>query len=170
MDSWGPLLGACAAPFGGPRPFLETAARAFLAAGATGVELSWRDDAQALGEPVVAVWPLGASGRLGLAGLDAAEPEIAMAVALVRLWLEASEQREALTRQLDRELALRESIRTVVNHDLRNPLAVILGEVELMRAGVQSVRSLDSLDRQSHRLLKMVDDLALNMRRGPPGV
>jgi signal transduction histidine kinase len=84
---------------------------------------------------------------------------------LSRLATEQLELRRLLTgerrlveslRELDRQKA---EFTAVVAHDLRSPLTSIRGYAELLREGGPSERALAAIERNSDRLLRLVDDL-----------
>lgn len=60
----------------------------------------------------------------------------------------------------------REQLRRALRHDLRNPLAVILGRCEILTSGAMGdlndgqARSVDAIQRNAERLVGMLDALA----------
>ncbi len=60
----------------------------------------------------------------------------------------------------------REKLRRALRHDLRNPLAVILGRCEILSSGAMGelndgqARSVDAIQRNADRLVSMLDALA----------
>jgi signal transduction histidine kinase len=57
-------------------------------------------------------------------------------------------------------LSVMEDIRRTVVHDLRNPLAVIVGQVEMMKCGIGGPKNLDAIERNADRLTEMLNKLA----------
>jgi len=59
-----------------------------------------------------------------------------------------------------------EKLRRALRHDLRNPLAVILGRCEILSSGTMGdlsaaqTRSVAAIQRNAERLVEMLDDLA----------
>lgn len=59
-----------------------------------------------------------------------------------------------------------EKLRRALRHDLRNPLAVILGRCEILNSGALGPlndgqqRSLDAIQRNAERLVEMLQELA----------
>ncbi len=71
--------------------------------------------------------------------------------------------------RLERLSEARDSFLALLSHDLRSPLAVVLGQVELMQEGLvgpaQLPKSAATIGRQSQRMLQMVEDLLDRYRR-----
>jgi signal transduction histidine kinase len=63
----------------------------------------------------------------------------------------------------------RDRLRRALRHDLRNPLAVILGRCEMLVGGemgdltVGQTRSVEAIQRNADRLVQMLDTLASEM-------
>jgi len=64
------------------------------------------------------------------------------------------------------ETTERENLRRALRHDLRNPLAVILGRCEILVSGAMGelshgqARSVGAIQRNAERLVSMLDTLA----------
>ncbi len=81
--------------------------------------------------------------------------------ARVRTHLEIRESRlklEEQNRQLQQAIRLREDVERMMRHDLKNPLAAILGEVEVMRLrGEGDPKRLQVIQDMARRVLHMAD-------------
>ena len=51
-------------------------------------------------------------------------------------------------------------VRQVVAHDVRNPLAIVSGQVQMLQLGLGNDRSLDMIADNLDRVVKMLDELA----------
>ncbi len=71
--------------------------------------------------------------------------------------------------RLERLSEARDSFLALLSHDLRSPLAVVLGQVELIQEGLvglpQLPKSAATIGRQAQRMLQMVEDLLDRYRR-----
>ena len=60
----------------------------------------------------------------------------------------------------------RERLRRALRHDLRNPLAVVLGRCEMLSSGAfgemdeRQLRSVEIIHRNANRVVEMLEDLA----------
>lgn len=75
-------------------------------------------------------------------------------------------EREQVREQLERRNQRLEEFASVVSHDLRNPLRVADGRVELLREEIES-EHLDAIDRAHERIETLIDDLLTLARKGP---
>jgi PAS domain S-box-containing protein len=74
-------------------------------------------------------------------------------------------QRKAREQQLRRQNERLDRFASVVSHDLRNPLNVILGRVEIARER-PGEEHLDAIERSASRMQRMIDDLLTLARDG----
>jgi PAS domain S-box-containing protein len=74
-------------------------------------------------------------------------------------------ERVARARELERKNERLEEFASIVSHDLRNPLSVAEGQVELLRGECDSDR-LDALQRAHDRMETLVEDLLTLARQG----
>jgi PAS domain S-box-containing protein len=125
----------------------------------------------------VATIPLVAGDALmGLYGVsfrerhEFSEDERAFLAAVADLWAQAihrarlaEAERDAMQRALEAEANAarkKDEFLAVLSHELRNPLAPIMAATSLIRArGAASPRELAVLERQSHHMVRLVDDL-----------
>jgi K+-sensing histidine kinase KdpD len=70
---------------------------------------------------------------------------------------------------------LRDGIRKTISHDLRGPLAIVLGQCEMLLAGLRGdlsepqQRSVKAIVKHSERLVGMLEELRLAVVRTAPG-
>jgi PAS domain S-box-containing protein len=76
-------------------------------------------------------------------------------------------ERREYERELERQNERLEAFTGVISHDLRGPLAVASGNLELVRAAVDHER-LDTIDRAHRRMSDLIDDLLNASRQGTP--
>lgn len=76
-----------------------------------------------------------------------------------------TDQLEARERKLERQNEQLEQFASVVSHDLRNPLNIAQGRVELLKAESES-EHIDSIDRALSRMEELIEDLLTLARRG----
>jgi signal transduction histidine kinase len=62
--------------------------------------------------------------------------------------------------RLSRLEELYSEVRQVVAHDVRNPLAIISGQVQMMQLGLGNERSLEMIGDNLERVVQMLDELA----------
>jgi signal transduction histidine kinase len=92
----------------------------------------------------------------------------ALLVLFVGLWIRHRLRLEALTLESERtrHLAHLGTLSAVIAHELRNPLAVLLGHVQLLREDLPESRSLAHVESGAQRLDTMLDSLLAFARTG----
>lgn len=88
---------------------------------------------------------------------------------LERGYVDRHRRLSRVSSRLERLSDARDSFLALLSHDLRSPLAVILGQVELLEEGLvpqaQVPKSAGTLRRQAERMVQMVEDLLDRYRR-----
>lgn len=121
-------------------------------------------------------------GRYGVIDVGATEPEAFSEadLAVVRLWtatvtmvfvrIEREQQLRIREAEIARERDRLEEFASVVSHDLRNPLNVAAGNLDLLRERLESeqedVTELDVIDRSLDRIQELVEDMLTLARQG----
>jgi len=82
-------------------------------------------------------------------------------------------ERERYRRELERQNARLDAFANVVSHDLRNPLGIAQGELELVRARLDDTDAdvddgLDSIRTALHRMNALIDEILTLARTGNP--
>ncbi|PSQ56123.1 histidine kinase [Halobacteriales archaeon SW_8_68_21] len=121
-------------------------------------------------------------GRYGVIDVGATEPEAFSEadLAVVRLWtatvtmvfvrIEREQQLRIREAEIARERDRLEEFASLVSHDLRNPLNVAAGNLDLLRERLESeqedVTELDVIDRSLDRIQELVEDMLTLARQG----
>jgi PAS domain S-box-containing protein len=96
-----------------------------------------------------------------LYGLMLVAVDVTDLVAARRGQEQATAEREALLRDLERASRAKDEFLAVLGHELRNPLAPIVTALELMkrRGDLKTSKEQDAIHRQVQHLIRLVDDL-----------
>ncbi|QSG04294.1 PAS domain-containing sensor histidine kinase [Natranaeroarchaeum sulfidigenes] len=133
------------------------------------------DTVDELDTPACVAFPLGHHGALGVVdtgeGIDESAVELAEVFAAnVRTALDSAARKERLSNQNERL----EEFAGIVSHDLRNPLSVAQGYLELLDADPEIVgeieAALDRIDRMSDDLLTLARDGEIVGEVGPESI
>jgi len=88
-------------------------------------------------------------------------------VDLMSRWVSTELQRQQATEQLERQNEHLERFASVLSHDLRNPLTVALGRVDVVRQEHDS-EHLDVIETSLSRIESLIDDVLTLARQGEP--